>query len=95
MDIASIVVQLIGGAVGGNAAGAASKPTSLGVAGNSVLGGIGGVVLGQVLPMILGSGVMPAGVDVTAIAAGFAAGGVGGAITALVIGFVKTKMAKA
>ena len=38
MDIVSLIVQLISGAVGGNIAGAALKNASLGPVGNSILG---------------------------------------------------------
>jgi hypothetical protein len=44
-----IIIQLIAGAIGGNAAGAAMKGKSLGGGGNSIAGAIGGVVLGQIV----------------------------------------------
>ncbi len=46
-----IIIQLVAGAVGGNIAGAV-KNFSLGTTGNTVAGGIGGVILGQLLPML-------------------------------------------
>ena len=37
------IIQLLAGAVGGNAAGAAGKSVSLGTAGNSIVGALGGL----------------------------------------------------
>ena len=48
MDIVSLIIQLVLGAVGGNAGGAVVKNASLGTTGNSIVGAIGGVVLGQI-----------------------------------------------
>ena len=48
-----LIMQLIAGAVGGNAAGAAAKNVSLGGLGNTIAGAVGGGALGQLLPMIL------------------------------------------
>ncbi len=42
MDITALIIQLIAGAIGGNAAGAALKNLSLGTAGNSIVGILGG-----------------------------------------------------
>ena len=58
--IINLIIQLIAGAVGGNAAGAASKDISLGGLGNTIAGAIGGVGGGQILtaliPMMTGAG---------------------------------------
>ena len=54
-----LIIQLIAGAVGGNAAGAAAKNMSLGPLGNTIAGAVGGGVLGQLLqialPMLAGA----------------------------------------
>jgi uncharacterized membrane protein YeaQ/YmgE (transglycosylase-associated protein family) len=42
MDVTSLIVELISGAVGGNVAGAAIKEKSLGAVGNSLAGIVGG-----------------------------------------------------
>jgi uncharacterized membrane protein YeaQ/YmgE (transglycosylase-associated protein family) len=42
MDITSLIVEAISGAVGGNVAGAAMKEKSLGPVGNSITGILGG-----------------------------------------------------
>ena len=58
--IINLIIQLIAGAVGGNAAGAASKDISLGTLGNTIVGAVGGVGGGQLLsaliPMMAGAG---------------------------------------
>ena len=58
MDITSLLIQLIIGAVGGNAAGKAVPDKSLGTLGNTIAGAIGGLGGGQLLDMILGGGAM-------------------------------------
>jgi uncharacterized membrane protein YeaQ/YmgE (transglycosylase-associated protein family) len=82
----ALIIQLISGAVGGNAAGALFKNLSLGMLGNSVAGiaggGIGGQILGAVLPSLAGGMVGQA-----------ASGGIGGLILVAVVGFIKNKMA--
>ena len=52
MNITSLIIQLISGAAGGNAAGAMLKQFSLGPVGNSILGLIGGGVGGQLLGIV-------------------------------------------
>ena len=56
MNLTALIIQLIAGALGGNAAGAASKDLSLGPLGNSIAGALGGGVGGQILNAILGIG---------------------------------------
>src|SRR5262249_12149108 len=52
----NLIIQIVAGALGGNAAGAASKDLSLGTAGNTIVGGIwgsnGGQNLTEILPMV-------------------------------------------
>ncbi len=55
-----LIIQLIAGAIGGNAAGALLKRQSLGTLGNSVAGVLGGGLGGQILGM-LGGGAAAAG----------------------------------
>ena len=92
--IINLIIQLIAGAVGGNAAGAASKDISLGTLGNTVAGAVGGVGGGQLLsaliPMMAGAG---NNVDIGALASQAVGGGVAGAIVAGVVGLIKNKMA--
>lgn len=42
--IINLIVQIVAGAIGGNAAGAGLKDMSLGTAGNTIAGAIGGGV---------------------------------------------------
>jgi len=45
--IINLIIQLIAGAIGGNAVGAASKDVNLGTLGNTIAGAVGGVGGGQ------------------------------------------------
>ena len=47
--IINLIIQIIAGAVGGNAVGAASKDINLGTLGNTIAGAVGGVGGGQLL----------------------------------------------
>ena len=42
MDLTQILIQLVSGALGGNAAGAVAKESSLGTLGNTIVGALGG-----------------------------------------------------
>lgn len=83
-----IIVQLVGGAVGGNVAGAAMKDKSLGVIGNSIAGILGGGAGGQILNL-LGIAVTTGGADLNSIAGNAGTGGAGGAVLLIVIAVVK------
>jgi len=48
----NLIIQIVAGAIGGNAAGAALKDVSLGTAGNTIAGAIGGGVTD--IPLRLG-----------------------------------------
>lgn len=95
MDSATLVpliVQLVIGAIGGNAAGAVLKDQSLGTAGNTVAGAVGG----------LGGGWIAALIPAIAAAAGgngmdlqhIAGGGIGGIVLTVIAGFIKNSMNK-
>ena len=94
MDLTSLLVTLISGAVGGNVAGAAMKDKSLGTLGNSLAGifggGIGGFLL-QALGVLATSG---ASGDLGDILGHVASGGVGGAVLLVVASLIKSAMAK-
>ena len=51
--ITNLLVQAIGGALGGNAVGRASKNFDLGPVGNTISGGIGGGIGGQLLGTVI------------------------------------------
>lgn len=88
-----IIIQLVSGAVGGNAAGAVMKKMSLGTIGNSLVGILGGGIGGQILGM-LGIASGAGGLDVGGILGSVASGGVGGGVLLAVVGAVKKMMAK-
>jgi hypothetical protein len=100
--IIGFIIQIIAGALGGNAAGAGVKKYSLGTAGNSIAGAVGGLILVQVLAaigigepgMATAEGAAPAagGLDVGALIAQVVGGGAGGAILTLIIGVIKDMM---
>ena len=95
MTIVAIIIQLISGLVGGNAVGAANRGVSLGAAGNSILGAIGGLAGGQLVTSLVGGAAMAegAGMDIGAVLTQVASGGLGGAALIAVIGTVKRMMA--
>src|SRR5260370_8002747 len=55
MDITSLIIEAVSGAVGGNVAGAAMKEHSLGTLGNSIAGILGGGLGGTILHSVMGS----------------------------------------
>jgi len=89
-----LIIQLVSGAVGGNVAGAAMKEKSLGTVGNSIAGiiggGVGGQLLGMIMPALAGGG----GLDIGSIIGNIAGGGVGGGVLMVIVGMVKKAMAK-
>jgi hypothetical protein len=100
MDIVSLIIQLILGAVGGNAGAAVIKNSSLGTTGNSIVGAIGGLILGQILERMTGAPVDPAATAAAANSMGsiiqdVIGGGVGGAVLQVVAGLIKNSMSKA
>jgi hypothetical protein len=92
--IINLIIQIIAGAVGGNAVGAASKDIDLGTLGNTIAGVVGGVGGGQLLtaliPMMADAG---NNVDIGALASQAGGGGVAGAIVAAIVGVIKNKIA--
>ena len=86
----SLLVQIISGAVGGNLAGMTKQ--SLGAGLNTMLGGIGGLVLGQVVATLTGTSGGEA-LDVAAVGSNIVGGGVGGLLLTWVVGFIKSKKA--
>ena len=95
MDITSLIIEAISGAVGGNVAGAAMKEKSLGGIGNSIAGIVGGGLGGTILQMVMGTAATSGGgLDLQSILANVAGGGVGGAILMVIVGLIKNAMAK-
>jgi uncharacterized membrane protein YeaQ/YmgE (transglycosylase-associated protein family) len=94
MDITSLIVEAVSGAVGGNVAGAAMKEKSLGPVGNSIAGIVGGGIGGTILQMVMGSAATGGGMDLQSILANVGSGGVGGAILMVIVGIIKNQMSK-
>ena len=94
--IVNLIIQLIAGVVGGNAAGAALKDYNLGNLGNTIAGAIGGVGGGQLLQAIIpaiASAAAGGALDDGALVAQIDGGGAGGAILTIIAGLVKSMMA--
>jgi len=95
MDIISLAIQVISGVVGGNAAGTTKQ--GMGPLLNSLLGGVGGVVVGQLLASVTGDqSLAEAGaagsLDLASIISSVVGGGAGGAALTWLIGFIKNKL---
>jgi hypothetical protein len=88
----NLIIQLLAGAIGGNAAGAAFKDYGLGMLGNTITGAIGGGIMGQVVQALLPS-LGGGGLDIGALFGQLAGGGAGGAILTVVASVVKNAMA--
>lgn len=96
-NLVPLLIQLAGGAVGGNVAGAAMKDKSLGVIGNSIVGIIGGGIgaiggnggIGGQLLNALGIAVQTGGADLSTLAGNAGTGGAGGAVLLIVAAIVK------
>ena len=86
-----LIINLLGGAVGGNVAGGILKNLSLGTLGNSIAGILGGGVASQVLPGLLGAA---GGMDLAGILTQIASGAGGGGVTMLVIGIIKNMLGR-
>jgi uncharacterized membrane protein YeaQ/YmgE (transglycosylase-associated protein family) len=89
----ALITQLIGGALGGNAAGAILKKLSLGPLGNSIVGILGGGLGGQLLNNM---GVLTGGgsLDIGSIVGNLLSSGVGGGVLMAIIGLIKNAIMK-
>ena len=88
-----LIIQLIAGAIGGNAAGAALKDKSLGTLGNSLAGIVGGGIGGQILGMLTGAA-GSGSLDLGSIIQSLLSGGIGGGVLMVIVSMVKKAMAK-
>jgi uncharacterized membrane protein YeaQ/YmgE (transglycosylase-associated protein family) len=93
--IINLIVQLISGAVGGNAAGKINPSFDLGALVNTILGAIGGVGGGYLIGMLAPALVAAegAGIDVAALATQAVGGGAAGLIVTAIIGAIRNKAA--
>lgn len=86
-----LIIQLVSGAAGGNIAGGLLKNLSLGTTGNTVAGGVGGVILGQLLPLLSGPG---ADALISGVIGQIAGGGIGGIILTAIVGAIRKAIAQ-
>lgn len=92
-NLVPLIIQLVCGAVGGNAAGGLMKKLSLGTLGNSIVGILGGGLGGQLLKL-LGVGIAGGGTDVAGIVGSILSGGVGGGALLAIVGAIKKAIGK-
>ncbi len=103
--ILPLIMQLVGGGLGGGAIGKLVKGANMGGIGNMItgaVGGLGGTAIAGMIPGLdglIGKGAAMAGdastavsgLDIGALAGQGATGLVGGGLLTLVVGFVKNK----
>ena len=107
MDILSLIVSLVSGAIGGNIAGAAMKEKTLGPVGNTISGVVGGGISNyilQALGILASAGIATAtttatgdtssGLDIGTLIGNIAGSGAGGAILTAIVALVKNATAK-
>lgn len=94
MDIVTLIVQLLSGAVGGNVAGGLMKNLSLGTLGNSLAGIVGGGLGGQILTALFNMPTAELGLDPMTILTQVLSGGAGGGVMLAIIGVIRNMMAK-
>jgi hypothetical protein len=96
--IINLIIQLVAGALGGNAAGAAMKQYDLGTLGNSIAGIVGGGLGGQLVAALLGggaafsSGASGGALDLGSIIQSVLGGGVGGGVLMVIVGLIRQMM---
>lgn len=98
--IVPLLVQLIGGGAGGNVIAQVAKQLSLGTAGNSIVGAIGGLaatwLAGQIpgLGSLVGAAATAGSLDIGALAGQGVTGLVGGGVLTAIAGIIKSAVAK-
>lgn len=88
--IIPLIVQLISGGIGGNIAGI-TKRLSLGTAGNSIAGAIGGLLGGQGMTHMMSDSAQSMLSGVTGQAVG---SGIAGIVLTAIVGFIRNTLAK-
>ncbi len=91
----TLLMNLVGGAVGGNAAGGLMKKLSLGTVGNSIVGILGGGLGGQLLGALGAmNGDGGSAMDIGNIVSNVLSSGVGGGVLLAIVGLIKKQFAK-
>ena len=93
LDTVNLIITLISGAVGGNAAGAALGERSLWTLGNSIAGFLGGGI-GALLLQTMGVGMDSGGANLGALGGQVFAGGIGGGFLMVLIALIRGAVAK-
>ena len=103
MDILSIVISFVSGAIGGNVAGAALPEKNLGLIANTIAGLIGGGI-GDFILKALGvlattsvagpDGADAGSLDIASILASIGVGGVSGGVLTAVVSLIKDALEK-
>lgn len=89
-----LLISLIAGALGGNAAGGLVKPLNQGPLINSLAGIVGGGLGGQILGALGAGGAAAGGMDIAGLIGQLASGGVGGGVLLAVVGLIRNTLAK-
>ncbi len=90
MDITTLIIQLLSGAVGGNVVGSLVRKISMGVLGNSLAGILGGGLGGQILGGSLGMPTGGSSLEIGSILGQVAS--VGGGVLMVIIGMLKNML---
>lgn len=93
MSVTELLIAIIAGAAGGNVASNLFRRYSLGMAGNTVTGVIGGVLGSKILSGLTGQAATD-GITIGLVILHLIGGGVGGALLQVIAGAVKGAMGK-
>ncbi|UJQ94453.1 hypothetical protein [Mariluticola halotolerans] len=91
-----IIIQLVTGAIGGNALGQGAKNMSMGTVGNTIagaVGGVGGTWIASLIPALSGM-LAGGGMDAGALVGQGVTGLVGGGVLTAIVGLIKNKAMK-
>lgn len=90
-NLLPLILQLAGGAAGGNLIAKLLKKLDLGPIGNTIIGLIGGFGGGQLAGLLSAS---TGGTDIVPMLISLVGGGVGGGVLTAIVGFIKNLIAK-
>ncbi len=90
-NLLPLILQLAGGAAGGNLIAKLLKKLDLGPIGNTIIGLIGGFGGGQLAGLL---GASTGGTDIVPMLISLVGGGVGGGVLTAIVGFIKNLIAK-